>query len=276
MISLARPLLRLIAPGHHRAALPLVGMSLLLSSCCLLQRIAERTTLPATEAARPLWRMRVPGLAADQKLTGLTIDDSPSRQTGAILDLLRSEGATATFFVHGDRIRSAADRTVIRRILREGHELANHMPDSFPSATLDPGQFAKEFLRNDSILRAFGASPVRFRPSHGATNRAMEDFMATCGARLGYRNRFYLASNFCWDIYADIPWAYARYTSACATPGRIVVFHDNQDVAPLAGADPIDQSDRTLRALPVYIAELRKQGFRAVSLARLEAAASKR
>lgn len=55
----------------------------------------------------------------------LTFDDGPDpRHTPAVLDILARHGATATFFVIGVGVRSFPD--LARRIVAEGHEVANH------------------------------------------------------------------------------------------------------------------------------------------------------
>lgn len=55
----------------------------------------------------------------------LTFDDGPdSVWTPKILDVLKAEGVKATFFVTGKSVATNPD--LVRRIVAEGHELANH------------------------------------------------------------------------------------------------------------------------------------------------------
>jgi cellulose synthase/poly-beta-1,6-N-acetylglucosamine synthase-like glycosyltransferase/peptidoglycan/xylan/chitin deacetylase (PgdA/CDA1 family)/spore germination protein YaaH len=63
--------------------------------------------------------------ARDSMKVALTFDDGPDpRYTPAILDTLRSRGVKATFFVIG---RNADENPgLLRRIVREGHEIGNH------------------------------------------------------------------------------------------------------------------------------------------------------
>jgi len=206
----------------------------------------------------------------DQRWIALTIDDAPSAETAKVLDLLAQHDSTATFFIHGARIRGAAEKKLMQRMVDEGHEVANHMPDSVPSIQLKPDEFAAEFQRNHDILLDMGVSPVRFRPSHGFYNRAMAEFMKTRGVELGYRPLFFLGLHFPWDVFFDIPEWYARHNSSCAVPGRIVVFHDNQDRRNRRGI--INQSQRTLISLPLFSAALEAQGFKARSLSEVEGA----
>jgi peptidoglycan/xylan/chitin deacetylase (PgdA/CDA1 family) len=226
------------------------------------------------QAVQPQAVLGVEGLMPDQRWMALTIDDGPSGETSVILDMLRDHDATATFFIHGARILGDDGKRLMRRILDEGHEVGNHMPESVPSMQLKPPVFAAEFERNHELLLACGAMPSRFRPSHGFYNRSMAEFMRTRGVELGYRPEFYLGLHFPWDVFFEIPEWYARHNARSASPGRIVVFHDNQDRRDRMGRI-INQSQRTLAALPLFFDELAKQGFKARSLAQLEELARK-
>lgn len=63
--------------------------------------------------------------ARDSMKVALTFDDGPDpRYTPAILDTLRSRGVKATFFVIGRQ--ADAYPILLRRIVREGHEVGNH------------------------------------------------------------------------------------------------------------------------------------------------------
>lgn len=256
---------------------PLSPILTQLAAACsgLSHRVGQGWLRPVLQALQPQAVLRVEGLRVDQRLVALTIDDSPSAETAGILDMLRDHDATATFFIHGANIRSAAETRLLRRMLDEGHEVGNHMPESVPSVQLKPFEFAAEFERNHLILLDHETKPVRFRPSHGFYNHPMAEFMRTRGVELGYRPEFYLGLNFPWDAFFDIPEWYARHNARAAVPGRIVVFHDNQDRRDRRGTI-INQSRRTLAALPVFFSELEKQGFKARSLAHVEGACERR
>lgn len=60
-----------------------------------------------------------------ERLIALTYDDGPSaRNTGPLLDLLRENGASATFFVLGQKVDAFKEHTA--RIVGEGHEIGSH------------------------------------------------------------------------------------------------------------------------------------------------------
>ena len=67
-----------------------------------------------------IWRLEEAGNAV-----GLTFDDGPSVETTpALLDLLDRHGATATFFVNGQR--AAAAMALIDAIVAGGHDVFPH------------------------------------------------------------------------------------------------------------------------------------------------------
>lgn len=242
----------------------------LAAACSRIHHSASKAWLrPILQALQPEAILWIEGLQADERLVALTIDDSPSAETGTLLDMLRDHDATATFFVHGMGIRNNDQKKLVHRMVNEGHEVGNHMPESVPSIQLKPYEFAEEFERNHDILLDCEVVPVRFRPSHGFYNRPMAEFLRTRGIELGYRPVFYLGLTFPWDVFFEMPDYYARHNARAAVPGRIVVFHDNQDRRDRRGAI-INQTRRTLAALPIFFSELEKQGFKARSLAHLE------
>lgn len=256
---------------HHFSTI----LSKLATACSgLSHRLDDGLLCSALQAVQPQAIVRIAGLRKEQKLVALTVDDGPSPETGRILDLLRVHDATATFFIHGGSIRSTVERQLMSRIVDEGHEVGNHMPESIPSIQLKPADFAAGFERNHRILTNLGIAPVRFRPSHGFYNRPMAEFMRTRGVELGYRPEFYLGLNFPWDVFFEIPRLYASHNAHAAAPGRIVVFHDNQDRKDRRGRI-INQTRRTLAAMPVFFEQLEEQGFKAGSLANVEDAVNR-
>ncbi len=69
---------------------------------------------------KALWRMD-----RHERSVYLTFDDGPiPESTPFILDILRSEGIKATFFMVGDNVRKYPD--LFQQILDEGHQVGNH------------------------------------------------------------------------------------------------------------------------------------------------------
>lgn len=68
----------------------------------------------------------------EHPFVALTIDDGPCPQnTALLLDILKENEATATFFIIGDHVAQCDQdedygRQLLRRMVEEGHELGNH------------------------------------------------------------------------------------------------------------------------------------------------------
>jgi len=180
----------------------------------------------------------------------LTFDDGPSRPiTPGILDVLKEEGITATFF----SLPYSGAEDIFKRILDEGHELGNHSS----SHDYDKLYKGKTGAFRDDVLRArrfieehFGYSSNSLRFPGGAMNQSRDVRAPRVDVlrELGYRH-------FDWDIDTD-DWRRGRTpeeiveTVLTNTKGKehvIILMHDTYE--------------RTLEALPAIIAGLREQGY---------------
>ncbi len=100
----------------------------------------------------------------------LTFDDGPHPQlTPKLLDILRQQGVRATFYVIGRNVETYPD--IARRIVAEGHEIANHSW-SHPALTKVSSAKLKQELESTSnvIERETGRRPTNMRPPYGAIN----------------------------------------------------------------------------------------------------------
>ncbi|MDQ3057400.1 MAG: polysaccharide deacetylase family protein [Pseudomonadota bacterium] len=160
-------------------------------------------------------------LPVDDKRVWLTIDDGPSDDTAAILDLLDAHAAKATFFVVGDRAEQRPD--TIREILRRGHALGNHSA-SHPSAwfwALGPGRMGKEIARCQDVLqRITGHAPRWFRAVVGMSN----PFVSMALARHGLARVAWSARGF--DAVAADAQAVVSRIERSLRPGAIVLLHE--------------------------------------------------
>jgi len=97
----------------------------------------------------------------DKNNIALTFDDGPSKETEKVLDILKNQSAKATFFIWGQRIKTR--EKIIRRILKEGHELANHTY-SHKRLWFKPIKFIKQEVEKcDKELNKFGTKTNLFR-----------------------------------------------------------------------------------------------------------------
>jgi len=162
---------------------------------------SERPAAPASEPTlRP--RSLPPGRALEvsrgvrsRKEVALTFDGgSDANVSPEILDILSARGVRVTFFLTGEYIRSFPG--VVRRMVAEGHEVANHT-DRHPHLTTyaenrrhdtRPGLtrevFQGELRRAETAFRAVTGEPMRryWRAPYGEVNPEL----LTWAAELGY------------------------------------------------------------------------------------------
>jgi peptidoglycan/xylan/chitin deacetylase (PgdA/CDA1 family) len=133
--------------------------------------IAGCSSHPAPGAAVPGARAGVGGEAAPEidfteqpsyvpnDALALTFDDGPLVPfTGQILDILKKNDVHATFFIttqnnDNDVDHAAASRELVRRIVSEGHGLANHTVHHLSLKTLDPGGIEAEITGVENTVR---------------------------------------------------------------------------------------------------------------------------
>ena len=91
----------------------------------------------------------------------LTFDDGPSEETEKVLELLKEYNAKATFFVWTQRIKGR--EKTIKRILREGHEIANHTHSHKRMIFKSFDFVKKDILKADEELKKQGIKTNLFR-----------------------------------------------------------------------------------------------------------------
>lgn len=110
------------------------------------------------------------GEGPDKKVA-LTFDDGPDEtMIPKVLDVLRRNNVKAAFFLVGSKV--AANPELVRRIVGDGHIVANHTYThkwSFPLGT--PSSADRDIsLCSEAIADATGLNPGLFRPPFGVTN----------------------------------------------------------------------------------------------------------
>lgn len=172
----------------------------------------------------------------------LTIDDGPSPDTPAVLDLFDKHAVKATFFVKG--ILAEQYSELAREIVRRGHTLANHS-HTHPQASfwcLPPGRIASEIDGCSRALAAITGEPPRwFRAPVGMKNFTVHPALARRGMRLiGWTARGFDA------IKSDAE-EIVRRILPHLRPGAIIVLHQGRD--------------HSLRVLEHLIVALKEQGY---------------
>ena len=219
-------------------------------------------------------------------MVALTFDDGPDEQyTGPILDVLKQHGVAATFFMVGDNV--ARLPWLARRVWDEGHELANHTFFHPNLAHVSDQRVLLEVNATQLAIEAVtGHSTLEFRAPYSADAepRTSEEVrpLVLVGRKGAQKGQSYVTVGESvdpkdWDAWSrgadneqrldanGAPLArtaqeIANYTisEVVAQRGNIVLLHD-------AGGD----RTQTIAALPRIITELRKHGYRFVTVSEL-------
>jgi peptidoglycan/xylan/chitin deacetylase (PgdA/CDA1 family) len=158
----------------------------------------------------PLFSPVLRRLPLDARQVWLTIDDGPSADTAAMLDLLDTHDAKATFFVVG--ARALARPECLHEIVRRGHGLGNHSA-THPQAwfwALSPARLQAEIAGTQQTLRALtGHAPRWFRAVVGMAN----PFVAAVLQR---------------EQLTRVAWSARGFDAVRAEPGRVVARIERQ------------------------------------------------
>lgn len=253
-------------PRHPHAWLPCLLLSQLLV-VAVWWRYGWHLGLPAMIASHvPFWLATlVPDAAVfspvlrtlptRERVLWLTIDDGPSAETPAILDLLDRHGAKATFFVVGERARARPE--LVREVARRGHGLGNHSA-THPQAwfwALTPRRMRAEIEDTQTILRELtGSAPHWFRAVVGMANPFVAAVLKDQGlARVAWNARGY-------DALAADPARVVARIERQLRPGGIVLLHE--------GA----AHGRNVEILALLLQRIDALGYRCVLPEQLEAA----
>ena len=190
------------------------------------------------------------------KIAYLTFDDGPSRKiTPNILDILKKEGISATFFVLP---KSGVD-DLYQRIIDEGHELGNHSSTHNYTKLYKSGDIV-DFLddvlaAHDFIIENFSYEMVSFRFPGGSMGRSASniDPRRDIILQLGYRW-------FDWSIDSGDANANVKDKSSSALINIVLNNTRQRDKLIILMHDSGDKQT-TLDALPRIIVGLREQGY---------------
>ncbi len=162
--------------------------------------------------------------ATDRKEAWLTIDDGPTEDTNAVLDLFDAHDVRATFFVKG--VLAEQQPQLVRAILDRGHSLGNHS-QTHPSGSfwcsMPKGVAAQIDECNRVLTATTGAPPRWFRAPVGHKNPFVHPALSRRGMHLiGWTARGFDA------VVTDPEQVVARILPKIE-PGAIIVLHQGRE-----------------------------------------------
>ena len=150
------------------------------------------------------------------KLLAITFDDGPGKYTGALLDGLAERGVHATFFVNG--VNASGWPETLKRIVNEGHQLANHTYNHKNLNTCSAQTVAYEISAVQALITAAGGDENAYiRAPYGNANKTVK-YVVT--APLIY-----------WSVDPE-DWKYHNADTVCSNilagsyDGAIILVHD--------------------------------------------------
>jgi peptidoglycan-N-acetylglucosamine deacetylase len=211
-------------------------------------RAAERPELPTAQPATPIrWQFpqSTTTTTTSRPVLSLTFDDGPNETfTPQILDVLARANVKATFFVLGSAVERSPE--LARRIVADGHRVANHSWDHANLTAVDADVLDEEIDKTTAVITAVtGVTPRCLRPPFGKTNDAV---------RVAARASGLAIANWSKDTRDyERPGVRSIVARAIegAVPGGVILFHDS-------GPDV----SQTVAALPAIITGIQKRGLR--------------
>lgn len=187
------------------------------------------------------------------KIIALTLDDGPSEYTNEILELLKANDATATFFVIGSQVPGR--EKILQDLVRSGIELGNHAMHDEPSRSLSDPILAEQISAVKEMIHSaydavnVEAPPNYFRPGSGFFSERMLKVLGKMDYRL------VLGSIYPHDPQIPHWRVNARHILSMLGPGGIIICHDRRSW--------------TVPMLRKVLPEIRRRGYRIVTVTEL-------
>jgi peptidoglycan/xylan/chitin deacetylase (PgdA/CDA1 family) len=180
----------------------------------------------------------------------MTYDDGPGPSTRAVMDLLESHGARATFFMVGNEVER--DPALAREVVSRGHEVGSHSMHHLDHEQVDPREAVADMLAGaQAIAAAVGFEPRLYRAPYGyfvpATVAEAEQRGWTCVHWSAIGND--------WEDDATSRSVADRIVPDLAA-GAIVLLHDSRREKPM-NPEPV------IGATALLLDELADRGLRA-------------
>lgn len=190
-------------------------------------------------------------LSDKDKVIALTFDDGPwPHWTEQILDILKKNNIKATFFMVGEVVQDYPQ--LAKQVVADGHAVGNHTW-THPYHQFDEAGASEEIDRTTELIyKTTGARTFLFRPPGGFLTNGLAAYAEK------QNDVVVMWSADAMDYRRPSPERLAHNVLKNAKPGGIVLMHDG-------GGNRAN----TVAALPEIISELKKQGYKFVTLPEL-------
>lgn len=113
---------------------------------------------------------------ANKKIVLLTIDDGPSKNSKALVDLLQKRNIKAIFFVNG--IHSNANKGTVALVNVSGFAIGNHTWSHANLSKINETAAKREIDEDTKLIqKETGKAPRFFRPPYGVGTKYVQDYV---------------------------------------------------------------------------------------------------
>lgn len=226
-----------------------LGFELILIAAIVLMGIR------LVESSATIWRHDIiHTVPTNSKLVALTYDDGPYPEyTPKVLDVLKQYNVKATFFMIGKEMEQHPE--IVKRVIAEGHAIGNHTY-SHPRnlEKLSSEKIKWELEKCEKLIEQFtGQRAHIFRPPRGMINGDV----ARITEEEGYWTILWTVSADHHDAPTPIDMAYR--VKKIMKNGGIILAHDGT----------FKSRWKDVAATPLIIQELRKEGYKFVTIPEL-------
>jgi len=186
---------------------------------------------------------------AQKKLIALSFDDGPNTTTTVdMLNMLKKHKVKASFFVIGKNITPESAK-IMQEVYKYGCSIENHSYTHSAMPSLSADSIKSEIAMTSALIKKYiGKDPQFFRPPYIAVNQVMYDNIELP----------FICGSGCDDWMPEVSAKErAERTIKNAKHGQIVLLHD------------MNGNKNTVDALDIIIPELKKQGFKFVTVPEL-------
>ncbi len=203
------------------------------------------------------WRKRyvgkkLGGFHNHKKMVAITIDDGPNKRTMQICSILEKYGAKGTFFFTRELLNNG-NRWQARRAYDRGHEIANHTANHRMLIGSYRSSYSQAYLPMATIRASTGFDPIWVRAMGGGIDRTGMRAVVRTGQ---------LYCNWSLDSYDS----HRRYTPPSVLYRNVMRGINSGDVILIHQTHP-----ETVQALPQICRELKRRGYKMVTLSELAA-----
>lgn len=185
-----------------------------------------------------------------EPVVAMTFDDGPHPTlTPKLLDILKARHIKCTFFVIGKNAQTYPN--IIRRMIAEGHEVANHTWTHCSLTSRSDAQIRTELQQSeDALVATANYRPHLIRPPYGAINTRVKQLMFS---EFGYSTIMWSVDPQDWRR-PGVSVVTSRLVSG-ARPGAIMLAHDIHPP--------------TIQAMPAMFDQLLAKGYQFVTVSQL-------